>query len=64
MPFSLIALSNSTKSALSGISIFVISADMVLSALNVALHFVHFMIGSAKFPKCPDASKTDVRHYL
>ena len=58
MLFCEIALSNSSKSALSGISICVISA-IVLSALKVELHFVHFIIGSAKFPKCPEASKTD-----
>ena len=58
MSFSLIALSKSSKSALSGISILVIS-EIVLSALNVDLQFVHFMIGSAKLPKCPEASNTD-----
>ena len=50
MLFCEIALSNSSKSALSGISICAISA-IVLSTLNVELHFVHFIIGSAKLLK-------------
>ena len=56
--FSEIVLSKSSSSALSGISILIVSA-INLSALNVDLQFLHLIIGSAKLAKCPDASNTD-----